>query len=218
MKPLHILLPIVLMLILSCTSGDIDQFAGEWQQVDDPSKKITITQSGKNFFFKTINIESSAQNFAGIYNPKRHSLEFDNGNGTITTFVYNSDAQHLLALGEKFEKVSGEMSEGQEEKLTGEETAEEDTSESFTGTTSSETSDGSASATKCGKGKILIISGNNVRLRTEPDVTKQNILMQFHKGYEVIHLDDKDVNGQKWYKVCYDGNTGWVSGQYASMK
>ena len=62
------------------------------------------------------------------------------------------------------------------------------------------------------------ITGDNVRLRTEPDVTKQNILMQLNKGYEVIHLGDKMVDNQKWYKVCYDGNIGWVSGQYGSMK
>lgn len=219
MKPLHLLLSTVLLLIISCTSGDIDEFAGKWQHIEDPAKTITITQSGKHFYFKTSNIESSAQDFAGSYNPKRHALEFDNGNGTITTFVYDSDAKHLLALGEKFEKISGELAEGQEEEKPAEEENEDkDTSESITRSTSSETSEGSASGAKCGKGKILVISGNNVRLRTEPDVTKQNILMQFHKGYEVIHLDDKDVDGQKWYKVCYEGNTGWVSGQYAAMK
>ena len=97
----------------------------------------------------------------------------------------------------------------------GEEEKEEDASGSASTATGA---DEEVTNSKCRKGKALVISGDNVRLRTEPDVTKQNILMQLNKGYEVVQLGDKDVAGQKWYNVCYDGSIGWVSGQYAIAK
>jgi uncharacterized protein YgiM (DUF1202 family) len=202
--------PLALLFVLACSGKDSEKFTGTWQQTDDPSKQIMITQAGDNYYFATTNIESAHQGDPGKFNADKDALEFDSGNGTITVFSYNESTKHLVALGKEFEKVADSTTEVEAE----EEEINNDTSESAP----SETEDEVTDAKKCGKGDALVISGDNVRLRSEADVTKQNILMQLNKGYEVVHLDDKTVDGQKWYKVCYEGQTGWVSGQYAAPK
>jgi hypothetical protein len=196
----------LLFLISACSSGDSGKFAGTWQQTDDPSKQIIIHQFGKSFTFETRNIESSVQGTPGTYIDDEDALEFIS-NGDTITFVYDASTMHINALNKEFEKASDASSENKETAGSDSETAE-----------ASENSEDKDTPSNCEKGDILVISGNNVRLRAEPDVTKQNILMQFHKGYEVVRMDDTTVEGQKWYKVCYEGNIGWVSGQYASMK
>jgi len=199
-------------MITSC-SDDSGKFSGVWQSVNDPSKQLIFTHSGKTFSFETRNIETAVQGLPGTYNSDKHALEFDNGKGEITLLVYNEAAKHIVGLGEEFEKSSGAVLD----KEGGEETTDE-TPEEATETTPSENTQVSENAKNCDKGALLVISGNNVRVRSEPDVTKQNILFQVHKNYEVVHLSDKTVDGQKWYKVCYDGKIGWVSGQYAAKK
>ncbi len=198
-----------LVFILPACSSDADNFSGVWQSVNDPSKQIIFTRSGKTYSFETRNITTSLQGIPGTYNAKEHALEFDNGKGDTIQLVYNASVKHIVGLDEEFEKTSNATAEKEEDKDTTEIAAEETKPEDAESTTTS---------TSCDKGDMLVISGNNVRVRNEPDVTKQNILFQVHKGYEVIHLDDKNVDGQKWYKVCYDGNIGWVSGQYAAKK
>lgn len=199
-----------ILFVIACSGNDSEKFTGTWQQTDDPSKEIMITQAGDNYYFATTNIESTHQGDPGTFNSDKDALEFDSGNGTITIFSYVTSTKHLLALGKEFEKVSdaAAVEEEQDEKIN------EDTTED----TPSEPEPGTTNTKKCGKGDALVISGDNVRLRSEADVTKQNILMQLNKGYEVVHLDDKTVDGLKWYKVCYEGQTGWVSGQYAAPK
>lgn len=198
-----------LVFILSACSSDADNFSGVWQSVNDPSKQIIFTRSGKTYSFETRNITTSLQGLPGTYNAKEHALEFDNGKGDTIQLVYNASVKHFVGLDDEFEKATNGTADKAEDKDTTEIAAEETKPEEAESTTPS---------ANCDKGDVLVISGNNVRVRNEPDVTKQNILFQVHKGYEVIHLADKNVGGQKWYKVCYDGNIGWVSGQYAAKK
>lgn len=217
MKPSYILPLTLLLLIASCSSNESIKFTGEWQQLGDPSKKIIITSTNDTYSFTTQNIESSVQDVAGIYNAEKNSLEFDNGAGTITTFVYDKASDNLLAFGEKFAKSTADAG-GEETEVTNEEVTAEETSDVANNADPSGSGDPVDNASKCDKGETLMITGNNVRLRTEPDVTKQNILLQLNKGNEVVRLGDRNVDSQKWYKVCFGGNIGWVSGQYASMK
>jgi len=198
----------MLLLIASCSS-DENKFSGVWQSINDPSRQIIFTHSGKAYSVETRNIKSTLDGLTGTYDAKAHALEFDHGNGESTKLVYNDDAKHIVGLGEEFEKTTNAVVDNKEGGEATEKTTEE---------TPAETSQPAASTAACDKGDILIINGNNVRLRNEPDVTKQNILMQVHKGYEVVRISDKTVDGQKWYKVCYEGNIGWVSGQYAVKK
>src|SRR5687768_1591591 len=203
MKPSYFYL-LALLIITACFGNDSGKFPGVWQSIHDPSQRIMITKSDGDYFFETSNLESDLQGVAGTYNTKEHALDFDNGSGTVARFVYNVSVQHMLALGKEFEKVSDDLPEVKQDE-----------------TTSAEPSVKDNDVTKkaeCEKGDALVINGNNVRLRQDPDVTKQNILMQLNKGYEVVRIDEKTVDGQIWYKVCYDGQTGWVSGQYAAAK
>lgn len=209
MKLFYFLFSALVITILPACSSDADNFSGVWQSVDDPSKQIIFTRSGKTYSFETRNITTALQGIPGTYNAKEHALEFDNGKGDTIQLVYNASVKHIVGLDEEFEKASDAVAEKEDDK---------DTTEVATEETKSEDTEASASTSSCDKGDLLVISGNNVRVRNEPDVTKQNILFQVHKGYEVTHLDDKNVDGQKWYKVCYDGNIGWVSGQYAAKK
>ncbi|MDZ4747425.1 MAG: SH3 domain-containing protein [Saprospiraceae bacterium] len=208
MKLSYPLFTAFVLMIASC-SNDAEKFEGVWQSVNDSSKQIIFTRSGKTYSFETRNIASAIQGIPGTYNAKEHALEFDNGKGDTTQLVYNASVKHIVGLGDEFEKTSNAAVEKEEAK---------DSAEKVTEETKPEDAEISAVSTNCDKGDVLVIGGNNVRVRNEPDVTKQNILFQVHKGYEVIHLDDKNVDGQKWYKVCYDGNIGWVSGQYAAKK
>jgi Bacterial SH3 domain len=198
----------IFLVITSCSS-DTEKFEGVWQSVNDPSKQIIITGTGSTFSFETRNIESTLEGTPGTYNKEAHALEFVSDKGDTTQLVYNDSDKHLVGLGESFEKTTNAAVENKTE------TAPEEVPAEATPAENTQVSD---NATNCDKGNILVITGNNVRVRNEPDLTKQNILFQVHKNYEVVHLGDKTVDGQKWYKVCYDGNIGWVSGQYASKK
>ncbi len=208
MKLSYLLLSALVVTLTACSS-DADNFSGEWQSINDPSRQIIFTSSGKTYSFETRNIKTDLQGIPGTYNAKAHALEFDNGKGDTIQLVYNASVKHIVGLDDEFEKASGAVAEKAEDK---------DSTETATEEIKSAEAEPSTTSTNCAKGDVLVISGNNVRVRNEPDVTKQNILFQVHKGYEVIHLDDKKVDGQKWYKVCYDGNIGWVSGQYAAKK
>lgn len=211
MKLHYLYLICILFAITSCGGNNAEKFVGEWQKMDDPSETLTVTQSGKNFIYESS--EEAGKRIPGTYNADQDVLEFDNGTGTTITFIFDPATNHLLAAGEEFEKSSEPSPDAEAEVVPAEETPEEETNLA-TSTPDSE----KETTSKCAKGDALVINGNNVRLRTEPDVTKQNILLQLNKGNEVVHLDDKDVAGQKWYKVCHDGQTGWVSGQFASLK
>ena len=203
MKPSYFYL-LALLFITACFGNDSGKFPGVWQNIHDPSQRIMITKSDGDYFFETSNLESDLQGVAGTYNTKEHALDFDNGRGTVTRFVYNVSVQHMLALGKEFEKVSDDLPEVKQDETTSAENSVKDND--------------ATRKVECEKGDALVINGNNVRLRQDPDVTKQNILMKLNKGYEVVRMDEKTVDGQIWYKVCYDGQTGWVSGQYAVAK
>ena len=211
MKLNYLYLVSILFVVTSCGGNKAEKFVGEWQKLDDPNERLIVTQSGKNFIYES-SVEAGMR-VPGTYNADKDALEFDNGTGATITFIFDPATNHLLASGEEFEKVAELSSDAETEETTSEETPEEETS-----LASSEPGAGQETPSKCAKGDAIVINGNNVRLRSEPDVTKQNILLQLNKGNEVVHLDDKDVDGQKWYKVCHDGQTGWVSGQFASLK
>ena len=216
---LHFLYCAAALLMITACSSDANKFSGVWQSINDPAKQIIFTHSGDTFTFETRNIQTPLQGMPGTYNAAEHALEFDKGNGEITRLTYNESVKHILGLGEEFEKSKAAVIEKDSETTADETTTAENTTEETPAEkTPEESSSVANNSTNCAKGDLLSISGNNVRVRSEPDLTKQNILFQVHKGYEVVHLDDKTVDGQKWYKVCYDGNIGWVSGQYASKK
>ncbi len=209
----YIILPAIFLTLIACSDKSA-KFAGTWQQTDDAANQITITQTGKTFTFET-NLDSPFEGVPGTYNSDKKSLDFDNGSGTTVSFLFNDISQHILALGHEFEKGVAASTEGPAEDEQG---PEEAVAEQTSDDAPSEPVQDAEKTTTCGKGNAYSITGNNVRVRAEPDITKQNILFQVHKGYEVVQLDDKTVDGQKWYKVCYDGNMGWVSGQYATKK
>jgi hypothetical protein len=198
----------VLFIVTSC-SGDKGKFEGVWQSVNDPSRQIIFTEIGKSITFETRNMNSPLQGLPGKLNADENALIFDQGNGSQSSLVYVDSTQHIVGLGDEFERATSVAQDKMEAKEASEEPAESAPAENTQVT---------PTKGSCDNGDILVISGNNVRVRNEPDVTKQNILFQVHKGYEVVYLDDKKVDGQKWYKVCYDGNIGWVSGQYAAKK
>jgi uncharacterized protein YgiM (DUF1202 family) len=209
MKSTYLFLAALCFVFVSC-SNDAEKFAGIWQSVKDPSKQITITHSGKTFSVDTRNIEPAVQGLTGAYNADKDGLEFAHESGDTILLTYDATANHIIGLGSEFEKATTTVAS---ETPDAEETAEKKEE-----ATPAENENVSDNAANCDKGDMLVITGNNVRVRNEPDLTKQNILLQVHKNYEVVQLDSKTVDGQKWYKICYDGNIGWVSGQYATKK
>ena len=214
MKLFTLLFSALVITMTSC-SDDADQFTGTWQAVDDPSKQLVVSRSGKSFTVEANNIGSSLEGTTGIYNPETNMLEFADGNGNTTTLAYNDSTKHIMGLDVEFEKA-GKLAAAPEVKP--EQATEPETETATSDKASNENTGVATTPSNCDKGETLVITGNNVRVRNEPDVTKQNILMQVHKNYEVVRLGDKMVDGQKWYRICYDGNLGWVSGQYAVKK
>ncbi|MCX7921921.1 MAG: SH3 domain-containing protein [Clostridia bacterium] len=67
---------------------------------------------------------------------------------------------------------------------------------------------GFASGSKTG-----VITGDGLNLRESPD-TSSKVLTKLSKNTQVTIISDS--NG--WYKVSYDGKTGWISGQYVTVK
>lgn len=61
--------------------------------------------------------------------------------------------------------------------------------------------------------KVGIIAGSVVNLREEPN-TSANVLDKLPEGTEVKVLSSSDG----WHKVIYNGKTGWVCGDYLSIK
>jgi len=61
--------------------------------------------------------------------------------------------------------------------------------------------------------KTGIVTGDSLNVRQSPN-TSAKILTQLAKGVEVVIVD---ASGD-WYKITYDGITGWVFGQYVSLK
>ena len=202
------ILSLFFLFLMACSS-DADKFTGTWQSVKDPSRKIIITQTGDNYTFEAMNIRTSLAGKPGTYNAKNNALDFTNDDNTIAQLVYNESVNHIIGLDDEFEKSATETSEapaGNEAEASADTPANNEEEQA-------PAADEKASG--CAEGDMLKITGNNVRVRQEPDVTNQNILFQVHMNFEVVKLDDKTVDGQKWYKVCYEGQEGWVSGQYA---
>lgn len=58
-------------------------------------------------------------------------------------------------------------------------------------------------------------TGNNVRLREEPD-TESEIVGKVNKGDVFVMLDAKKINGKKWYLIDHPTKKGssWIFGKY----
>lgn len=61
--------------------------------------------------------------------------------------------------------------------------------------------------------KVGTITGSVVNLREEPN-TSSTVLDQLEKGTQVKVVSSKD----NWYKVNYNGITGWISADYITVK
>lgn len=68
--------------------------------------------------------------------------------------------------------------------------------------------------------EIARITGDNVRVRSEPDSgNDDNIVQRVNKG-NLARILDKTTNqaGETWFKICYDGQIGWVIGNYVEVQ
>lgn len=71
-----------------------------------------------------------------------------------------------------------------------------------------------------GSGETALITGDNVRVRTEPNSQDDsNIVQRVNKGNLAKVLDrTTNPSGETWFKICYDGQIGWVIGSYISIQ
>ena len=95
MKLSYLLLSALVVTLTACSS-DADNFSGAWQSVNDPSRQIIFTSSGKTYSFETRNIKTDLQGIPGTYNAKAHALEFDNGKGDTIQLVYNASVKRCV--------------------------------------------------------------------------------------------------------------------------
>ena len=63
---------------------------------------------------------------------------------------------------------------------------------------------------------VVTITGDGVRMRSEPDLTKDNVITHLSKGTDLASIDMKEVGDQTWFKVCYQDKIGWVNSQFAT--
>lgn len=61
--------------------------------------------------------------------------------------------------------------------------------------------------------KTGIVTGDDLNVRKSPDI-RADVLIQLSKGVKVLILD---VSGS-WYKIAYGDVTGWVYGEFLSLK
>lgn len=204
------LLGSMLILFSSCNNNSSSKFLGRWQEVKDGSNSFTITQSGKNFIFEMHNAEYNGTRTTATYDKEKDILQFNTPLGTKIDFIYDKNSKRLLAAGKEFIKItdSGDIGEVEaprpkEEKYVQKPISEEEMRkyEKCTSTT----------------GLGVIITGDNVRLRSEPDLTKDNIILLLKKGTEAADMSDVEHMTEGWIKICYDGKTGWVSDDYTSI-
>lgn len=68
----------------------------------------------------------------------------------------------------------------------------------------------------------VIITGNEVRFRTQPSVSNSSIITNFNSGTELILLDKNAGSGNgcggAWYKVQYESNVGYVCSDWAKIE
>ena len=79
-------------------------------------------------------------------------------------------------------------------------------------------SKGSSSSSSGGSGDQVQIVGGNVTIRAKANKTSDK-LGYISSGTKVTYLGKSSVDsrGVRWYKVKYDGVTGWVSSMYAKI-
>ena len=67
----------------------------------------------------------------------------------------------------------------------------------------------------------LMVTGDNVNVRSAPDVKQENKVFQLHAGdlCKILKRGDMDEIGGKldyWYNISSDGQTGWIFGTFTS--
>ena len=68
------------------------------------------------------------------------------------------------------------------------------------------------------KSKVVASSGDTwIRKKANKDSTKLGLLPQGKKA-TYCQQSKKDSRGVRWYKVTYQGVTGWVSSKYTKLK
>ena len=79
-------------------------------------------------------------------------------------------------------------------------------------------SKGSSSSSSGGSGDQVQIVGGNVTIRAKANKTSDK-LGYISSGTKVTYLGKSSVDsrGVRWYKIKYDGVTGWVSSMYAKI-
>ena len=85
--------------------------------------------------------------------------------------------------------------------------------------------DGSVDSTKKSVGKTTKTSGSSVnatgdvKLRKGPGLDyAENGMMKAGKTAKFLGSTKKDARGVVWYKVSFNGKTGWVSSKYSKLR
>ena len=76
----------------------------------------------------------------------------------------------------------------------------------------------SSSSSSSASGNYVKASGGKCNVRNQPDLGA-SVLTSMEKGETASYLGESSVDyrGVVWYKVKFDGMTGWVSSKYASL-
>jgi len=59
------------------------------------------------------------------------------------------------------------------------------------------------------KAKGVVLQGD-LNIRTEPNKLGTNIIRQFNKVTEIICLEEKEINNSIWWRIEYEGTSGWT--------
>lgn len=62
--------------------------------------------------------------------------------------------------------------------------------------------------------KDIVITTTNLKLRKSPTIELDNVILTINNGVEVERIAISD----KWSKIIYNGNTGYVSNEYIKLK
>ena len=69
---------------------------------------------------------------------------------------------------------------------------------------------------------LIVITGSDVRFRSEPTTSVDNILESFDEGVELTLIDENGGTGngcdKKWYKGQYGSQIGYVCSQFAKIE
>ena len=70
--------------------------------------------------------------------------------------------------------------------------------------------------------KVVVINGDSVRFRSSATIYANNIIREFNNGAELDLIDENIASGNgcddKWYKASYNGTTGYICSEFATIK